>query len=245
MTDLLDEVLVAPPTTHMMMTLEGYRSTIGHVDIRFGRWQAVLDRAFGGDPVCLPVSWAMHHYARAVAGAALGHAEAAQEAAEAFADALAVVPAEYAFFNNPADAILEIADLMMRGEMAYHAGEVEMGFELLRRAAAAEDRLGYNEPRAWMHPPRHALGALLLEQGRLAEAARVYEVDLGLDDSLPISRQNRGNIWALHGLHECWHRLGDERAGRIADELDAVRPLADRNITSSCFCRGRSGVQGP
>ncbi|MEK9934855.1 MAG: hypothetical protein VW619_00350, partial [Rhodobiaceae bacterium] len=125
MTDLLDDVLVAPPTTHMMMTLEGYRSTIGHVDIRFGRWQAVLDRAFGGDPVCLPVSWAMHHYARAVAGAALGHAEAAQEAAEAFADALAVVPAEYAFFNNPADAILEVADLMMRGEMAYHAGEVE------------------------------------------------------------------------------------------------------------------------
>jgi tetratricopeptide (TPR) repeat protein len=245
MADLLDDVLVAPPTTHMMMTLEGYRSTIAHVDIRFGRWQAVLDRAFDGDPACLPVSRAMHHYARAVAGAALGHAEAAQEAAEAFWQARAAVPAEYAFFNNPADAILEIADLMMRGEMAYHAGEVEMGFELLRRAAAAEDRLGYNEPRAWMHPPRHALGALLLEQGRMAEAAHVYAIDLGYDDSLPISRQNRGNIWALHGLHECWQRLGDDRAGRIADRLGAVRPLADRDITSSCFCRGRSDVQGP
>ena len=70
--------------------------------------------------------------------------------------------------------------------------------------AAAEDELGYNEPRAWMHPPHHALRALLLELGRVAEAALVYETDLGVDDSLPISRQNRGNIWALHGFHECW-----------------------------------------
>ena len=238
MADLLDDVPVTPPTTHVMMTLEGYRSTIGHVDIRFGRWQTVLDTPFTGDPACWPVSWAMHHYARAVASAALGRTEGARQAAEAFVDARAAVPAEYAFFNNPADAILEIADLMMRGEMAYHAGEVEMGFDLLRRAAAAEDRLGYNEPRAWMHPPRHALGALLLEQGRVAEAAQLYRIDLGLDDSLPVSRQNRGNIWALHGLHECWRILGDERAGRIADELDAVRRLADRDITSSCFCRG-------
>jgi hypothetical protein len=205
MADLLDDVLVAPPTTHMMMTLEGYRSTIAHVDIRFGRWQAVLDRAFDGDPACLPVSRAMHHYARAVAGAALGHAEAAQEAAEAFWQARAAVPAEYAFFNNPADAILEIADLMMRGEMAYHAGEVEMGFELLRRAAAAEDRLGYNEPRAWMHPPRHALGALLLEQGRMAEAAHVYEIDLGYDDSRSAVR-----IVAIYG-----HFTGFMNAGSV------------------------------
>jgi hypothetical protein len=79
----------------------------------------------------------------------------------------------------------------------------------------------------------------------MAEAAHVYAIDLGYDDSLPISRQNRGNIWALHGLHECWQRLGDDRAGRIADRLGAVRPLADRDITSSCFCRGRSDVQGP
>ena len=131
--------------------------------------------------------------------------------------------------------------MMMRGEMAYHAGDAETGFDLLRRAAAAEDELGYNEPRAWMHPPRHALGALLLEQGRLAEATQIYEIDLGRDDALPISRQNRGNIWALHGLHECWRRLADDRADTIMAELESVRMLADQPITSSCFCRQPAG----
>ncbi len=241
MADLLDDVLVAPPTTHIMMTLEGYLSTVAHVDIRFGRWQAVLDTPFAGDPACRPVCWVMHHYARAVAGAALGWAEGARHAAATFAEAREAVPAAHAFFNNPADAILTVADLMMRGEMAYHAGDVETGFDLLRRAAAAEDALAYNEPRAWMHPPRHALGALLLEQGRVDAAAHVYESDLGQDDSLPISRQNRGNLWALHGLHECWQRLGDDRAGIIAAELERVGMLADQPITSSCFCRRPAG----
>ena len=241
MSELLDEVLVAPPATHMMMTLEGYLSTIPHVDIRFGRWQAIANRAFDGDPRCRPASWAMHHYARAVACAALGDADAARDAADAFAKARACVPADYTFSNNPAARILAVADLMMRGELAYHEGRVEAAFELLRRAAAAEDSLAYNEPRAWMHPPRHALGALLLEQGRISEAARVYEIDLGRDDTLPISRQNRGNIWSLHGLHECWRRLGDDRADDIGAELDAVLPFADRPITSSCCCRQPAG----
>ena len=245
MVDLVDDVLVEPPATHMMMTLEGYLSTVAHVDIRFGRWQAVLDNVFVGDPACRPVSWAMHHYARAVASAALGWAEAAQEAARGFAAACAAVPADYAFFNNPSGAILTVADLMMRGEMAYHAGDVETGFDLLRRAAAAEDDLGYNEPRAWMHPPRHALGALLLEQGRVAEAAQIYEIDLGRDDALPISRQNRGSIWALHGLHECWRRLADDRADTIMAELESVRMLADQPIPSSCFCRQPAGCCRP
>ena len=245
MVDLLVDVLVERPATHMMMTLEGYLSTVAHVDIRFGRWQVVLDLVFAGDPECQPVSWAMHHYARAVACAALGKTEAARDAAEGFAAACAAVPADYAFFNNQAGAILAVADLMMRGEMAYHAGQVETGFDLLRSAAAAEDELAYNEPRAWMHPPRHALGALLLEQGRAGEAALVYETDLGIDDSLPISRQNRGNIWALHGLHECWQQLGDSRAETVAAELESVRSLADQPITSSCFCRQPAGCGTP
>ena len=37
---------------------------------------------------------------------------------------------------------------MLRGEMAYHAGETESGFNWLREAVAAEDRLVYTKPRA-------------------------------------------------------------------------------------------------
>ena len=244
MADLLLDVLVEPPATHMTMTLEGYLSTIPHVDIRFGRWQAVLDKVFEGDPSCQPVSWAMHHYARAVAGAALGKIGVARQAAAAFAAARAAVPVGYVFFHNPAHDILAVADLMMRGEMAYHAGAAETAFDLLRRAAAAEDRLAYNEPRSWMHPPRHALGALLLERGRVAEARAVYDCDLGRTDDLPISRQNRGNVWALAGLAECLRRLGDPQADAAEDELAAALRRADRVISSSCFCRGSAPAAG-
>ena len=35
-----------------------------------------------------------------------------------------------------------------------------------------------------MHPPRHALAALLLEQGHVAEAEHVYRDDLGMSENV-------------------------------------------------------------
>ena len=244
MAEILENVLVHPPVTHMDMTLEGYYATIAHVDVRFGRWQQIADREFAGDPAFMPVSHAMHHQARAVALAALGRHDEADMAAADFDAARARVPAGYAYFNNQADDILAVGAAMMRGEMAYHAGETEAGFDWLREAVAAEDRLVYTEPRAWMHPPRHALGALLLEQGRIDEARVIYERDLGHDEELPVSRQNRGNVWSLSGLAECYEKLGDSRAGDAGAALAAALPLADQPVTSSCFCRGRAGGSG-
>ena len=241
MAEILDNVLVHPPVTHMDMTLEGYYATIAHVDVRFGRWQRIADRDFTGNPAFMPVSHAMHHQARAVALAALGRHDEAAAAAADFAAARASVPAGYAYFNNQADDILAVGDAMMRGEMAYHAGDIEAGFDWLGQAVAAEDRLVYTEPRAWMHPPRHALGALLLEQGRIDEARVIYERDLGHDEALPVSRQNRGNVWSLSGLAECYRKLGDARLQTAEAALAAARPLADQPVTSSCFCRGLAG----
>ena len=42
------------------------------------------------------------------------------------------------------------------------------------RAVRLEDGLIYTEPSEWHYPPRHALGAALLEAGRAAEAETVY-----------------------------------------------------------------------
>lgn len=44
-----------------------------------------------------------------------------------------------------------------------------------------------------MQPPRHALGALLLEQGQFEEAEEVYLRDLKVYPN---------NIWSLTGLYE-------------------------------------------
>jgi hypothetical protein len=43
---------------------------------------------------------------------------------------------------------------------------------------ALDGALSYEEPWSWMQPPRHALRALLLEQGEVEEAAAVYTADL-------------------------------------------------------------------
>ena len=73
--------------------------------------------------------------------------------------------------------ILAIAWKMVEGEVLYRKGLVGAGLESLREAARLDDALPYDEPWGWMQPARHALGALLLEQGRAAEAAEVHVVD--------------------------------------------------------------------
>ena len=234
---VLEGAFESRPDTHLKMTLEGYRSTLLHVPVRFGRWDDLAEADFDGNPDYLPVSWVMHHYACAVALAALGRADEAQIAAGEFTAARRSVPAVHGFFNNPADDILAVAEAMLKGELAYHAAQYNEAFGWLEQAITREDGLYYNEPRAWMHPPRHALGALLLEQGHVDRAESVYRRDLGHDDVLPKSRQNRGNIWSLHGLTECLERKRHPDTTQLATQRDAALTLSDQQITSSCFCR--------
>ena len=110
---------------------------------------------------------------------------------------------------------------MLDGELEYRRGRFDAAFEHLRRAIALDDALPYDEPWGWMQPTRHAYGALLLEQGRVEEAETVYAEDLGYDPSIPRSSWHPGNVWSLHGYHECLVRLGKARAG--ADRQAAAR----------------------
>ncbi|MBM7368698.1 tetratricopeptide (TPR) repeat protein [Gordonia hydrophobica] len=127
---------------------------------------------------------------------------------------------------------------MLDGEITYREGRYDEAFALLVEAVRRDDALPYDEPWGWMQPTRHALGALLLEQGRLADAAAVYAADLGLIESLPRPQQHPDNVWALHGYHECLTglRLTDD-ADDVADRLQAALEFADVPIHASCFCR--------
>jgi hypothetical protein len=95
-----------------------------------------------------------------------------------------------------------------------------------------------------MQPARHALGALLLEQDRVTEAEAVYRADLGLDATLPRPAQHPGNVWSLHGYHECLTRLGkDEQAAIVGQQLALAAAHADVPVRASCYCR--LGAAGP
>jgi hypothetical protein len=89
-----------------------------------------------------------------------------------------------------------------------------------------------------MHPPRHALAALLAEQGHYTEAENVYRDDLGLSGLIQRCTQHPDNVWALHGIVECLRRRGEtEEHARLSKKLDEALAKADVLIMSSCMCR--------
>ena len=127
---------------------------------------------------------------------------------------------------------------MLDGELAYHQGRHDEAYAHLRQAIELDDNLSYTEPWAWMHPPRHALAALLLDQGHAQEAEQVYRDDLGLSGKVQRCAQHPDNVWSLHGLVECLRRRGEskELPGLRAKRAAAVAK-ADVTISSSCLCR--------
>ncbi|TIU17233.1 MAG: tetratricopeptide repeat protein, partial [Mesorhizobium sp.] len=112
---------------------------------------------------------------------------------------------------------LAVGAALLDGELAYHQGRHEEAYGHLRHAVELDDNLSYTEPWAWMHPPRHALAALLLDQGHAAEAEQVYRDDLGLSATVQRCAQHPDNVWALHGLVECLSRRGE------TEELPALQ----------------------
>ncbi|MNL35456.1 Tetratricopeptide repeat protein [compost metagenome] len=180
----------------------------------------------------------MLHYARGVAHAACGHVAAAETEQQFFRNALTRVPATRYVFNNTCIDILAVAGAMLSGEIEYRKGNYDSAFAHLRQALALDDNLPYDEPWGWMQPVRHALGALLLEQGRVEDALQAYRADLGLDNTLSRAAWHLDNVWSLHGYVECLKRLGrDAEAAAAQTRLDLAMARADVQITASCFCR--------
>jgi len=236
--DSIPDDLLRVESPPMADWLEGFLAMRVHVLIRFGRWQDILDLPMPADLALYCVTTAMLRYAKGVACAALGRVAEARAERELFLLAQAEVPATRMLFNNTCTDVLAIAGAMLDGELDYREGNIEAAFASLRRAIELDDGLPYDEPWGWMQPTRHAYGALLLEQGRVAEAERVYRADLGFDDTLPRACQHPGNVWSLHGFLECLVRLGRlGEAAIIEQQLKLTAALADVPIESSCFCR--------
>ena len=225
-------------TPPMADWLEAFVPMKFHVLIRFGKWRDILHAPLPADKLLFCVTTAMTHYARAVAHAATGEVAAAEAEAELFHKAKERVPASRYLFNNTCMDILAIAEAMMLGEISYRKGAFDEAFAHLRRSVALDDGLPYDEPWGWMQPTRHALGALLLEQGRIDEAEAAYRADLGFDTSLSRACQHPDNVWSLHGFHECLVRLGKLAEARIIKQrLDIAVARADVPVKASCFCR--------
>ncbi|MGI9395261.1 MAG: hypothetical protein ACR2OY_11490 [Boseongicola sp.] len=218
--------------------LEPYIGMKAHVFIRFGKWQDIIDEPLPHDSDLYRMTIAVWHYAKTVAYAALENIPAAVAESALFYEAVSRVPATRYVFNNTCADILKIAEQMMLGEIEYRKANYDVAFDHLRSAVYLDDNLKYDEPWGWMQPARHALGALLLEQGHIAQAKQVYLDDLGLSDTLVSTSQHKDNMWSLHGLVECLEREGDtEQAKFMRDRLNLAKARADVPINASCACR--------
>lgn len=214
--------------------LDGFMATPVHAMVRFGMWQELIEMAPPAED--LPATRAFWRYGRSVAFSALGRVEEAAVELDSLEAASTRVPEDYTIGNNTVRVVLDVARPFARGELEYRRGNHERAFELLREAVRKDDALRYDEPWGWMEPVRHALGALLLEQGRVVEAEAVYREDL---------RIHPNNGWALHGLAECLRSLGRHaEAAEAQSRFEAAWSHSDVAIGASCYCRTTEGGSG-
>jgi tetratricopeptide (TPR) repeat protein len=230
--------LLAIESPPMADWLEAFVPLRTHVLVRFGRWDDLIAQPLPEDLDLYCSTATTVHYGRGLAHAAKGQLGQARAERDAFAAAYARIPDTRYLFNNTARDILAIGQDMLDGEITYREGRFDDAFAHLRHAIELDDSLPYDEPWGWMSPTRHAYGALLLEQGHVEQAVRVYAADLGLDPTLARPCQHPGNVWSLHGYHECLVRLGrNDEAAIIGQQLDLARARADVPIRASCACR--------
>jgi len=244
--ETMPEEMLRIPSPPMANFFESYVSIRQHVLIRFGKWREIIAQPLPSDAELYCNTIAMIHYAKGVAHAALGEVPAAETEQTLFRAAAKRVPETRYIHNVACVKLLAIAEEMLEGEIAYRRGEYDAPFARLRAAIALEDDLPYDEPWGWMQPVRHALGALLLEQGRATEAEAVYREDLGLGGGLPRAQIHPDNVWALRGLLDCLERRGETVEARlIRQRLDVAAARADLPVSVSCFCAmGNSAAMG-
>ena len=143
------------------------------------------------------------------------------------------------FVLHDGEGVLKVGLNMLEGEILYRKGQFEEAYECLERAVEASDNLVYDEPWGWMVPPRHALGALLLEQGHVLEAYRVYQKDLDV---------HANNLWSLSGQLLCLQADSCLVPNQVEVEKDVQKRLefasqrSDQPVLASCFCARKAGA---
>ena len=206
--------------------LAGFRVVPYWAHVRFGHWQEMLaEPEPPAGSAFLRGAW---HYARGQAFVATGDVAAAERELAALVAVLPDKSLDQPLFSpNTGRAILSIGVPVLAGEIAAARGEFPNAIARLEEAVRLEDALVYTEPSEWHSPPRLALGAILLEAGRPAEAETVYWEDL---------RRTRDNGWALFGVVQALRAQGKDAQAAIAEaRFKKAWARADITLTASRF----------
>jgi tetratricopeptide (TPR) repeat protein len=190
--------------------------------VRFGRWDDIL-----GAPaprVDTMFTRGVRHYARGMAFVRKKDFNSAKKEIESvrkIANDPKLIETPSSMSLNQADSVLKVAVTVLDGELAAAQGNYDAAIAHLDKAVRYHDNLIYTEPDDWHQPVRHALGAVLLDAGRPAEAEAVYWEDL---------RRHPKNGWALFGLTKALQAQNKHDQAKLVD-ADFKKVWADSDVT--------------
>jgi tetratricopeptide (TPR) repeat protein len=217
-----DEALKAVPL------LAGFRVVPYYALTRFGKWDEMLREP--APPATSVYMQGMWHYARGTAFLGKGQTDSAEQEFAKVKELMADKALDQPLFSpNTGRAILSIAQEVLAGEIAAAKKNYDEAVAHLERAVRLEDALVYTEPAEFHYPPRLALGAVLLEAKKPAEAETVYWEDL---------RRNRDNGWALFGLIQALKAQNkNDEAALVEARFKKAWARADVTLSASRFGR--------
>jgi tetratricopeptide (TPR) repeat protein len=202
-----------------MQMLEGFRLYPLMVDLRFHRWDTILESPEPERSRAL--SHAFWRYARAMALAGQGKARDAQAEQRRFERERAAVPPDGQYLiNNKAGDMLALAAATLDAQVSAARGLPNAAVDAWRRAVTLEGALQYDEPPAWFYTVRQSLSAALLRGGDYDGAEREFREALA-------TRPRDGRL--LYGL---WQTLLAQDRGNEAALVQQQFARAWRGATT-------------
>ena len=197
--------------------------------VTFGKWDDVLKEPM--PPGDLRLSTGLAYYARGVAHAAKGNWAEAQAAADTVRlISTGTTPADQNAMTAGQGENKKVIDIAMHsllGEIAARRGNLAEAEEHFKAAAQIEDTFNYIEPPQWYYPVRQSLGAVLLKEGKAADAEAVYRAGL---------KRFPENGWDLFGLAASLRAQGKTgEAAEVESRLARAWSEADVKLTASRF----------
>ena len=208
------------------LSIDGYFAIHYEVKLRFGLWESILGEP--SPPGNFPLTTVLLALCPR-SGVRCDHkGRTGEERTATVFGSQKYVPKKTEFHGAPASELLAVAESMLAGEILYRERKVNESVTALKHAVQVEDQLKYSEPPVWMLPVRQALGGVLIDSGRYAEAEQVYREDLV---------RHPENGWSLFGLATSLRlQAKTAEALPITSRFQMAWKDSDFRILSSCCC---------
>lgn len=222
---------VTEKTNDSLMSVCGY-GTLQHyyviplyAYVRFGMWEEILKHQKPSDDMLYPNG--VWHYARGMAFLGLNQLDDAEKELIRLKE---ISMNQYLeniniWGINGVTELLEIASLVLEGELEAKQKNFDKAISLLQKASGIEFTLNYNEPPDWFYPVRNNLGSVLMQAGKYSEAEKIYLEDLN---------EYPENGWSLIGLKNSLDAQNKtEESKKVAERFKEAWKYSDIELTDS------------